>query len=427
MSGLLRSAAQRTLRKVLPTVSRLGSSGVYGSTSVVNRRLSPALPSTSRFVTTSSFYIEPPEEMLFPDEDMEKGIWYDLNWSLNRSSITPTGRSFRNLKLKDLEAKGGMSKLYDPAVLPFTQQLENDIFSYLSNSEVLYVQDCALGALSTNEIPVRIITDSPAAAAMFAKLCCPTRKIKLSDYREDVTVYLASETNLGPFLSVDKPNRKILMGGTIKANELVKKMARSSVNAFLARNILPLWGSMENNTLYMAHPGPHVGGFSGFSFSSSGFCRLLNAEVQTDGSIVPMPKQPNAMSLPKSIVMFAHDDTGAIPAATKLTPDQAGFYYITACAPRSLSQYVEAASLMMEFAKVCDVYMVNSGAFVNEDDIETTARAIVGKTGGSADALGLKPIPVTCKTKSPSSEQVDTVSIALNHMVCAATTLRFHV
>ena len=81
---------------------------------------------------------------------------------------------------------------------------------------------------------------------------------------------------------------------------------------------------------------------------------------------------------------------------------------------------------MMEFAKVCDVYMVNSGAFVSEDDIETTARAIVGKAGGSADGLGLKPIPVTCKTKSPSSEQVDTVSIALNHMVCLATILRFH-
>jgi len=378
--------------------------------------MSPALPSTCRFATTSSFYIEPPEEYLFPNEDIEKGVCYALNWSLNASSITPSGKSFRNLKLNELEAKGGMSKLYDPAVLPFTKQIDTDVTTYLEKAGVLYVQDCALGALSTNEIPVRIISDNPAAAAMFAKLCCPTRKVPLNMYQEDVTVYLAAETNLGPFISVDKPNRRIMMGGTIKANELVKKMARSSVNAFLARNILPLWGSMENNTIYLAHPGPHVGGFSGFSYTPSGFCRLLNAEVQADGSVVPLPKLPNGLPLPKSIVMFAHDDTGAIPAATKLTPDQAGFYYITACAPRSLSKYAEAASLMMQFAKVCDVYMVNSGAFANEDDIEPTARAIVGQSGSTADALGLKPIAVSCKTKSPSSEQVDTVSIALNHM-----------
>ena len=98
----------------------------------------------------------------------EEGVSYELNWSICGSGVVPLGKAFRNMRLPELAAVGDSCGSGAPSEASFAS-VEKEVTGALGGSSTtLYVQDCALGTVLSNEVPVRIVTDNAAAAAMFA-------------------------------------------------------------------------------------------------------------------------------------------------------------------------------------------------------------------------------------------------------------------
>jgi len=242
-----------------------------------------------------------------------------------------------------------------------------------------------------NEVPVRIVTDNAAAAAYFKTLCAAARTVPLPEYEEDVTVLLSSAAS-SPYIASNKGKKMVLMGGSFNAGALIKHIEAISSDAFLARGVLPMFGSGADNVVYLG-PGFESGAVvqHGFSFSGAGFCRLYAGTAAADGSVAPAGSLPNSLPMPKAVVMFANDATGAIPAASVLDAAQAAFYYVGACAPAGMTNMEAAASLMLELGSQTKVYMVNKAAYGSEAEAREAAKEAVGRSG-SAGALGLQVI-----------------------------------
>ena len=250
---------------------------------------------------------------MWPAQRVESGVSYDLNWSICGSGVVPLGRAFRNTRLPDLAAAGGSSDTSAPEEVSYAS-VEKQVTETLGDSSAtLYVQDCALGTLLSNELPIRIVTDNAAAAAMFKTLCPAARTVPLPEYEEDVTVLHTSAAS-SSYIASNKSKKTVLMGGSFNAEALMKHVKNISSDAFLTRGVLPLFGSGADNVVYLSD------GFAsgaavkhGFSYSSAGFCRLY----ADDG-----PKLANSLPMPKAVVMFANDKSGAIPAASVLDAAQ---------------------------------------------------------------------------------------------------------
>ena len=346
-----------------------------GSTSCSSRQA--FLPAGGwRQLSGVAFQIDPPEETVWPTQRVEEGVSYELNWSICGSGVVPLGKAFRNMRLPELAAVGDSCGSGAPSEASFAS-VEKEVTGALGDSSTtLYVQDCALGTVLSNEVPVRIVTDNAAAAAMFKTLCAAARTVPLPEYEEDITVLHTSMVS-SDYIASHKGKKTVLMGGSFNAEALAKHIQAISSDAFLARGVLPLFGSGADNVVYLGE------GFAdgaivqhGFSYSGAGFCRLY----ADDGNI------PNSLPLPKAVVMFANDKTGAIPAASVLDAAQAAFYYVGACAPAGMSDMEAAAKLMLELGGKTKVYMINTA--IASSDAATSA---VGQTG-STGALGLQVI-----------------------------------
>jgi len=383
-----------------------------------------SLASARQMSTVSKFTLEDPEELLYPNEDPENGISYDLNWSICGSGVVPQGLAFRNLRAPQLSAAGGVSSMGEPKSLPFSKEIDREVTEGLGEHGIkLYVQDMALGALLANEVPVRIVTDSAAAALMFKNLCSTTRTVHLQEYQEAVCVLLLGNQKSGgePFISVDGKEKTVYMGGTINASQLVPVLAELSTDAFLQKGVLPLWGAGDTECVYLSS------GFEegatvkhGFAYSPSGFCRMFMGSVAGDGSVVSeYTLMPNSLPLPKAIVMFADDATNAIPAASALDPAQAAFYYAGACAPAGCSEFEAAAQLVMQLAGQVPFYMVNAAAFSDPAAMRQAAAALPGKAGGPACSLGLKAIEVPGGAAAASGEAAEATAQALTDKVAS--------
>lgn len=274
--------------------------------------------STRRRLSGSAFQLDPPEEtMMVASGKPEEGVDYELNWSLCGSGVVPLGKAFRNMRLAELSAAGGSANTADPKEVSFESVLKEVKGVLGDSSTTLYVQDCALGTVLANEIPVRIVTDNAAVAAAFKTFCAAARTVPLPQYEEDVTV-LHTSTAKSPYIASDKKQKTVLMGDSFNVEALVKHIEAISGDAFLARGVLPMFGAGADNIVYL-DKGFQSGAAVkyGFSFSSAGFCRLYGA----DGSSLP-----NSLPLPKAVVMFANDATGAIPAASALDAAQVSIF-----------------------------------------------------------------------------------------------------
>jgi len=266
-----------------------------------------------RSLSGSAFSLEPPEETLWPNQKPAEGESYELNWSICGSGVVPLGKAFRNLRLPELAAAGG--SLLDtsaPGDAVYATVEKGVKESLGSASNTLYVQDCALGTMLANEVPIRIITDNAAAAAAFKTFCAAARTVPLPKYEEDVTVLLSSVAS-SPYIASSKAQKTVLMGGSFNTEALAKHVAAIASDSFLDRGVLPMFGSGAHNVVYLG-AGFESGAIVkyGFSFSSAGFCRLY-----AEGGGLP-----NSLPMPKAVVMFANDATGAIPAASVLDAAQ---------------------------------------------------------------------------------------------------------
>ncbi len=126
---------------------------------------------------------------LFPRQ--HEGNNYDVNWSLTVDGLTPSGDAYRNARAKLLssrlsaKAENGQVQLNSPA---FTgpnkiseagdEGFSQDAFSNVLNAQQdhlskvgnLYIEDAGVGAHYKNRVPIRVVTDCPAAALVFRSL-----------------------------------------------------------------------------------------------------------------------------------------------------------------------------------------------------------------------------------------------------------------
>ena len=145
------------------------------------------------------------DRVVFPRSKEEKGIDYELNWSLNAEGVVPNVYAFRNLDEKSLLSRSNGSLTKEKALISNGKHVEvktsstesNDLFESvkekLSNVVDVFVQDGALGSHASCESRVRIVTDSPdlALATKHILVKVPLR----SDAREQdnhVNVYVAT-------------------------------------------------------------------------------------------------------------------------------------------------------------------------------------------------------------------------------------------
>ena len=291
----------------------------------MNLRRAPA--QQRRGFAQKAFTVDAAEERTFPNEKPEEGNSYALNWSLNDSGVTPFEGAFRNLKPSALAAAGGTLSLAEPKEVKFTKKpLYKSVIAKLE-SRVLYVQDSALGTLADNELHVRIISDNAATVAPFKALCATARSGDLTVYKEDVTVLslTAEDTEWGQeFVASSKAEKVIVMHGQLNANTLIKHMSVITTDAFLAKGVLPLWGSGGPEVVYLSAGFESVSHIQhGFAWSEAGFCRLLMGQSDASGSVTNLyDAVPNRIPAPKNVVMFADDASATIPAASELDPAQ---------------------------------------------------------------------------------------------------------
>ena len=219
----------------------------------------------------------------FPNE--YHGMSYELNWSLAKTGVVPQGLSFRNLKAAELSQAGGSIKTDAPKVVDFENAIEREVKAQLGGEKVTrYVQDCALGALASNEIHARIVSDSSAAALAFHTLCSRTKKVPLPEYEADVEVlHVTSLGSRGSFITMNPKTKQIFMAGSFNAGAVVKMIASMSTDFFLHKGTLPLWGPGKAGETVFCSLGFDAGSMPvkhGFAISTAGFCRLFMGSVR---------------------------------------------------------------------------------------------------------------------------------------------------
>jgi hypothetical protein len=288
-SRLLHRAGQRALQ-----LGRIRSTSLTPIATFANLTLLDSHNALGQRHMTANVTVEKPDAtIVFPRENAAEGLSYELNWSLCGSGVVPQGKSFRNLKAAELAKLGGTSKVEAPKVVPWTSALEQEVTAYLGSEKVTrYVQDSALGALLANEVPVRIVSDNPAATLEFKTWLSTTRTIPLPQFQEAVTVLVAANfTSNGPIISYGPKSKTIIIAGTSNLEKLLDFFPQATAEAFLARNILPLWGSLVDGNLFASK------GFDanatvkhGASFSAAGFCRLFMGSI-ADGKVKVSTRQ----------------------------------------------------------------------------------------------------------------------------------------
>lgn len=127
--------------------------------------------------------METDEYFIFPRE--RPGLDYDLNWSLNKNGVTPSGDAHRITKKADLKklgltaggkvkAEGTVDEAGEGALsFPEIDAALESVKAALGSSPTLYVAE---GDCPGTRIPCRIITDSAAVAAAGVLEQMPKRK-----------------------------------------------------------------------------------------------------------------------------------------------------------------------------------------------------------------------------------------------------------
>ena len=279
-SRLLQKAGQRALPLGLLRSTPLSvSSSVLQSNRVAQHNVATE---GQRHMSATVTVEKPDATIIFPRENPAAGLSYELNWSLCGSGVVPQGKSFRNLKSAELVKLGGLAKSDSPQVVAWTSTLEQEVTGYLGSENITrYVQDSALGALLVNEVPVRIVSDSASAALEFKTWLSTTKLVPLPRFKEAVTVLVAvGLSTKGPIISYDAKSKTIIIAGTSNLEKLLDFLPQASTEAFVGLNVLPLWGSLVDNNLFVSK------GFDtnaaikhGVAYSAAGFCRLFMGSI----------------------------------------------------------------------------------------------------------------------------------------------------
>jgi hypothetical protein len=125
---------------------------------------------------------------VFPRE--REGNIYDVNYSLNEDGITPVGDAFRNARIPIITTRLGMKsnsgKIDLPTPLYFSkyelleagdnldhskfEKMQSAINDHLSSGIDLFIEDAGLCAFYKARVGVRVVSESPAIAAIFRPL-----------------------------------------------------------------------------------------------------------------------------------------------------------------------------------------------------------------------------------------------------------------
>jgi hypothetical protein len=153
----------------------------------------------------------------------------ELNWSLNKDGVTPSGEAFRNAP--PAAGKGDGKKGAVPAETSLDHVLYEGVTAALGKASTLWVQDGEVGTARGATVGIRLVTDDAALAA-----AAPDLMLRVSDKGAHAharpLLVLASTSTCGepaPFagLDVDVENGSavVLMGGSASVPALQKAIA----------------------------------------------------------------------------------------------------------------------------------------------------------------------------------------------------------
>jgi hypothetical protein len=266
--------------------------------------LSMSIARSARSRGAKTFSVQQDElSFVWTGDSPKQGVSYDLNWSLCKVGVVGLGPSFRNLRADDLKAKGGSVKSDAPKVVAWDKEIDRELKAQLGSAEATrYVQDAALGAMAANEVTVRMVSDSPAAALAFRTLMSRTKPADVSDWVSEASVlHVSSLGSRGSIITYNKKANQILMAGSFNAGALVDMLSSSTTDLFLNKGVLPLWGPGDAGGTVYCSTGFDAGSAkvkSGFAISGSGCCRLFMGSVQIPPPILLNKTADNIASLP---------------------------------------------------------------------------------------------------------------------------------
>ncbi|EGC35618.1 hypothetical protein DICPUDRAFT_152043 [Dictyostelium purpureum] len=151
-----------------------------------------------------------------------EGLDYDLNWTLNGYSITPSESAYRNPRLPLLfqqsngktdknftltvnhnqsDNSGNVTNYYlDEAVasknsnsailsIPNYKEILEEVKSHISSSKNIYVHDAAVGSSLGSETTIRAVTNDSVSSLFLKHLLPNTTPIDVSEFKHNLTLY----------------------------------------------------------------------------------------------------------------------------------------------------------------------------------------------------------------------------------------------
>ena len=153
----------------------------------------------------------------------------DLNWSLNKDGVTPSGVTNRNTApAKGAGAAAGAKKAKATAI---GQMHFGDVTAALEAAPELWVYDGEVGTARGSQVGVRIITDLADVASVGTSLVLPVQDNGAWNHERSIIAYAASGTD-GAFIGADVDTEGgsavVLMGGAADVPALKSAIADSA-------------------------------------------------------------------------------------------------------------------------------------------------------------------------------------------------------
>lgn len=267
--------------------------------------------------------------------------------------MTPSGEAYRNLKPDALKEHGASAPAGASGSAVFARgkfatgaqeiskaqfnRLFREVTGHLSDAAKLYVHDGAVGSASPSDARTRVISDTPGGALALAGILspAPTRSVAAADF--PLTVYAASEFSSpaiaeGGFVAVDYDASAVVIVGPALGDEAaVKQALRAAAEPLIAAmEGVPLAARLVSGggelALVLSLSEMPLGRVAtvvpdaGVTWTPKGTARLFRVPGE--------PSAPNLYKSPSAVVLTIADSTGAVPGISKLSPEQAAYYFL---------------------------------------------------------------------------------------------------
>ncbi|KAN0019017.1 hypothetical protein ACTFIU_002219 [Dictyostelium citrinum] len=376
-----------------------------------------------------------------------QGLDYELNWTLNGYSITPSYSAYRNPRLPLLlQHSNGVTDKNNVLISSSSQEPKNVVNFFLdetmlakngngkmvsivdyklilekvkqniSDSTNIYVHDSAVGSCRDVESKIRFVTND-AVSSLFVKHLLPTTTpTQVGEFKHQLTVYCVPEykfedSKFPSSFNIIDTKRGIAVIVGIQSTENIRNVISSiSSNILMNTHQDALTLSADIYASASSDASPLLifnnDGFllnkkfeSGKVVSQGAICDLIEKFVGSKkvNTTVPIKFETNSFKQPSSVVFIIRDNSGVIPAFSQLNSEQAQKYFVSGFVgddvyqpffikEQNTTQNIQKAELFKNLIKDggVNVYIINPSSFQKDAEVDKLLGSIMsGKVGKS--------------------------------------------